>query len=383
MPESVRTGVWFVGARGSVATTAVVGAAAVGSGIVPPTGMVTAVPSLPEVTLAHLGSLVFGGQDVVSTPLVKRAEELAADGVFAPQLVSTVADRLTAADADIVTVPLPGDDASPAEAARRLTDDLVSFRHRHRLDTAVVVNVASTEPPPPWEQPPATGGALSATLQAGWEACPASVVVALGAIDAGCAFVDFTPGAATTVPALAAMAAERGLPLAGRDGKTGETLLKTALAPMFADRGLQVLSWSGTNLLGGGDGARLADPRYAAAKVGTKGRALDAILPGELHTSVHIDLVPDLGQWKTAWDHIHFEGFLGTRMTLQFTWQGCDSALAAPLVLDLARLTAAAAQRGIGGPIPELGFFFKDPVGSDQHRLGEQYAALCRWLEAL
>jgi myo-inositol-1-phosphate synthase len=93
---------------------------------------------------------------------------------------------------------------------------------------------------------------------------------------------------------------------------------------------------------------------------------------------VHIDDVPALGDWKTAWDHIAFDGFLGTRMILQTTWQGCDSALAAPLVLDLARLVSRAHEAGLSGPLSELGFYFKDPVGDGPAALGEQYAALAR-----
>lgn len=91
---------------------------------------------------------------------------------------------------------------------------------------------------------------------------------------------------------------------------------------------------------------------------------------------VHIDDVPALGDWKTAWDHIAFDGFLGTRMILQTTWQGCDSALAAPLILDLARIVTRAHDAGLSGPLSDLAFYFKDPVGEAPAGLGEQYAAL-------
>ncbi|MFC9056102.1 myo-inositol-1-phosphate synthase, partial [Streptomyces anthocyanicus] len=91
------------------------------------------------------------------------------------------------------------------------------------------------------------------------------------------------------------------------------------------------------------------------------------------------DAQPPVGDWKTAWDHIAFDGFLGARMFLQTTWQGCDSSLAAPLVLDLARLVARAHQRGLSGPLGELGFFFKDPVGDGPSALAEQYGELKRF----
>jgi myo-inositol-1-phosphate synthase len=169
------------------------------------------------------------------------------------------------------------------------------------------------------------------------------------------------------------------LPYAGRDGKTGQTLLRSVLGPMFLQRALAVRAWSGTNLLGGGDGAALADPAAAAAKNAGKERVLADTLGAVPEGEVHIDDVPSLGDWKTAWDHIAFDGFLGARMILQTTWQGCDSALAAPLVLDLARLAARAQERGLSGPLSELGFYFKDPVGEGPSSLAEQYAELKRF----
>jgi myo-inositol-1-phosphate synthase len=152
---------------------------------------------------------------------------------------------------------------------------------------------------------------------------------------------------------------------------------------MFATRALAVTSWSGTNLLGGGDGANLADPAAAASKTASKQRTLAGTLGAPVDGEVHIDYVPDLGDWKTAWDHIRFRGFLGVAMTMQFVWQGCDSALAAPLVLDLARFTARALQAGRAGPLADLGFYFKDPVATTEHRLGAQFDQLRRWAAGL
>ena len=86
-----------------------------------------------------------------------------------------------------------------------------------------------------------------------------------------------------------------------------------------------------------------------------------------------IEYLPDLGDWKTAWDHVHFAGFLGVPMTLQFTWQGCDSVLAAPLVLDLVRLTELAHRRGHVGQMPFLASFFKSPYGVSEHRFDRQF----------
>ncbi|WAZ25216.1 inositol-3-phosphate synthase [Streptomyces cinnabarinus] len=359
-------GVWLIGARGSVATTVVAGCAAVSAGLHPPTGMVTETPAFTDSGLPALPSLVFGGHDTVDCPLPKRAEELAAGGVLPPGLPTAVQSELAAADREIRPGgPLPGDTRDEPALIASFAHDIQDFVRRLGLTRAVVVNVASTEPA-------STGAAL-----------PPSSLYAAAALRAGCPYVNFTPSTGLHHPELAPLAAESALPYAGRDGKTGQTLLRAALAPMFTQRALAVRAWSGTNLLGGGDGAALADPAAAAAKNAGKERVLAETLATPPEGEVHIDDVPALGDWKTAWDYIAFDGFLGTRMILQTIWQGCDSALAAPLILDLVRLTARAHERGLSGPLSALGFYFKDPVGSGPAALGEQYAQLVRFADVL
>lgn len=257
--------------------------------------------------------------------------------------------------------------------------DIRAFAQRHQLERVVAINVASTEPPCPEHPAHHDLDALRTSLAAGESLLPASSVAALAAFEAGAAFVDFTPSTSIRLPAVQQWAAERGLPYGGQDAKTGETLVKSVLAPMFAARALQVHAWSGTNLLGGGDGATLADPGAARSKSLTKEKVVSDLLGAEVAGEVHIDYVAPMGDWKTAWDHIAFSGFLGARMTLQFTWQGCDSALAAPLVLDLARLSGLALERAHSGAMPFLGFYFKDPLGSREHSLVRQYDALVSW----
>ena len=118
-----------------------------------------------------------------------------------------------------------------------------------------------------------------------------------------------------------------------------------------------------------------------ATKVRSKSHLLDDILGYSPQSHVSIEYIESLGDWKTAWDHVHFQGFLGTPMILSFTWQGCDSLLAAPLVLDLVRLTELARRRGESGTLAALASFFKSPMGSDEPRFAEQFAALLDWLQ--
>jgi myo-inositol-1-phosphate synthase len=146
---------------------------------------------------------------------------------------------------------------------------------------------------------------------------------------------------------------------------------------MFRMRQLQVLSWSGCNVLGNADGRALADPAVARSKTASKSGVVPRILGYEPEGVVRIDYVPSIGDWKTAWDLIQFEGFLGTRMSLELTWRGSDSALAAPLVLDLVRLVDLAATRGDRGALGHLGFFFKSPLGCPVDDLASQFDLLC------
>jgi myo-inositol-1-phosphate synthase len=376
-------GLWLVGARGSVATTAACGLAALRSGLVDPVGCVTALPEIAGTALPEYGDLVVGGHDVTSTALDKRAEQLADAGVVAHRLVEALRGDLRTVDAELRPGYEAGSDRPQRDAAAALAEDLRDFRRRHGLARVVVINVSATEPrcrPGPQTASLAT---LESTMDSGIPVLPPSSVYAYAAFTAGCPYVDFTPSTGARLPALAELAERERLPWAGSDGKTGETLVKAALAPMFAARALRVRSWAGTNLLGGGDGANLAKPEVAESKLASKSRLLASVLGTAPTAPLHIDYLADFGDWKTAWDHVSFEGFLGVRMSLQFTWQGCDSALAAPLVLDLARLVARAHEAGEVGPLGALGFFFKDPAGSAEHRLEAQYDRLREWAVAL
>ncbi|MEU3019518.1 MULTISPECIES: inositol-3-phosphate synthase [unclassified Nocardiopsis] len=377
-----RIGVWLVGARGSVATTAVLGALAVRAGAAERTGCVTERPEFADADLPGLGDLVFGGHDVSETPLVKSAVPLARAGVVPAHLPEAFAEELDAVDRRIRAGVAPRGEGFARCHVERLERDLRAFAEDECLERVVVVDLSSTEPVPERVPELDDPDVLEAALDAGTARVPASSVYAYAALRAGCPFVEFTPNAGPRPPALASLAERLGLPWAGSDGKTGETLVKSALAPMFAARALRVRSWSSTNLLGGGDGATLADPASNDSKTASKARGLERMLGHPVDGPLHVDYVPDLGDTKTAWDHVSFEGFLGARMSLQFTWSGYDSALAAPLVLDLARLIAHAHRTGRAGPVPELGFFFKDPAGSDVHGLSAQWEELTAWCAA-
>jgi myo-inositol-1-phosphate synthase len=376
----MRTGIWLNGARGSVAVTATVGALALRAGLAEPIGCVTELPPLCDAALPAWTDVVIGGHDVVATPMLKKAETLAAGGVLPGRLVTVLTDELLAHEDRVRMVPAG---ATQAETAERMAADLTAFAESNELDRVVVINVSTTEPMVRSHPAHADIDALHAALEGEDQVLPASALAAYAAFRAGCAFVDFTPSTGARLPALAQYAEQRRVPFGGNDGKTGETLVKSVLAPMFAMRNLRVQSWSGLNLLGGGDGANLADPAANAAKVSSKQRVLGDALGYVPQGTSRIDYVEDIGDFKTAWDLVGFSGFLGTRMRMEFSWHGCDSALAAPLVLDLARITAAAHAAGRVGALTDLGFFFKDPLGSAPSALSTQWTALSTFVTGL
>jgi len=398
MPESRphrRIGLWLVGAKGGVATTLLVGLAALRRQAIEPIGLLTELEPFRSLELVDFSDIVVGGHDIRAGRLVDEARRMWTESrAIAPELIDAAADYLVEVEGRLRpgTVLASGerirglaDDAAavlvetPRQAIARVRSDIEAFAAAAGVDRVVVVNVASTEPPP--DRPlPADFAAVEPLLDDP-AACPlpTSSLYFLAAAEAGAAYVNFTPSTGATPACLQRVARDRGIAHAGCDGKTGETLLKSVLAPMFAARNLRVMSWVGHNIFGNMDGRVLDDPRNKAAKVRSKDHLLAAILGYPPQTHVSIEYIQSLGDWKTAWDHIHFQGFLGTAMTMQFTWQGCDSILAAPLVLDLVRLVERAARAGEAGGLEWLACFFKSPIGVTEQSFAAQVTLLEDW----
>jgi myo-inositol-1-phosphate synthase len=390
-----RVGVWMIGAKGGVGTAALVGLCALKKGLMAPTALVSELPRFAPLGLASWQDFVVGGHDIRAGRLFEHASRIHGHGAIDPELIAKTKADLAKIDANLrpgvlykvgaaieefAEPELRAVRDTPRGAIERIAADLGDFAARHKLAHTVVVNVASTEPslagdalPPRWRD--------LARLIDSPRKCPlpASSLYAIAAIEAGCSYVNFTPSVGGTPAAIRELVLERGTRQAGYDGKTGETLLKSVLAPMFAARNLEVMSWVGHNILGNLDGKVLDDPANKKSKIATKDNLLRAILGYAPQSLVSLEFIASLGDWKTAWDHIHFKGFFGLPMTLQFTWQGCDSLLAAPLVLDLVRFTERAWRAGDVGSLVPLASFFKTPLDCDENDFGRQFALLDAW----
>jgi myo-inositol-1-phosphate synthase len=395
-----RIGIWFIGARGGVATTTIVGLTALKKALAGTEGLVTELPRFAGLDLASWNEFIIGGYDIRNVSLYNEAMNLvrvsnALDG----ELVAKCKPELDKIDKNIklgsvynvgsaierfAEDEIRSQKEAPRDVIDRVQSDLKAFAKKHELDQLIVMNVASTEPPVDDAQLPPRWRDLAKLVEKPRK-CPlaASSLYAIAALELGYPYVNFTPSLGSAPQAICELAIERETCHMGHDGKTGETLLKSALAPMFASRNLNVMSWVGHNIFGNMDGKVLDDPENKKTKVRSKDRLLHQILGYSPQTLVSIEYIESLGDWKTAWDHIHFRGFLGTKMAMQFTWQGCDSLLAAPLVIDLVRLTERARRAGEIGLLTFLASFFKSPLGVTEHDFVRQFQMLEAWSDEL
>lgn len=361
-------------------------------GLVPRNGMLTEGPIGKQINLMPLESMVFGGWDLrhenaydaaISHQAVPRhlLDEVKSElseikpwaGVASAKFLHTMAGRnLVAA-------------GGYREELKILEGNIEAFSRQNRLDRVVMVNLTSTEKYCEVEDVHQTIPAFEAGLDANDPRISPAMKYLYLACKMGIPHCNFTPSL-SKIPALERLAETRMVPIAGEDGKTGQTLLKTVLAPAFAIRQLKVDGWYSTNILGNNDGLVLNDPGSNKAKVNSKQGVLDNMLGYAVpNHQVHIHYYPPRGDAKEAWDNIDVAGFLGERMQIKVNFLCKDSILAAPLVIDLVRLLDFAKRQGARGIQRQLSLFFKAPYHAEEeepvHNLFLQYEALKEWVE--
>jgi len=415
-PAAGRLGVLTVG-LGAVASTAIAGVELIKRGLAEPIGSVTQmgtirlgkrnehrVPLIRDfVPLAGMDQLVFGAWD----PFPDTAYEAA--------LKCGVLDRHThiapvaAALKEIEPMPaafnrdyvrrLDGSNVKPEVNKRDLVEalrqDIRDFKAAHSCDRMIVINCASTEiflEPGPAHQ---DLGALDAAIDANDKSVPPSMLYAYAALKEGAPFINGAPNLTVDVAAMVELARTAGMPIAGKDFKSGQTLLKTVLAPMLKARMLGLAGWYSTNILGNRDGEVLDDPDSFRTKEASKLGVLEHILQpslypqlyGDVYHKVRINYYPPRGDSKEGWDNIDIFGWLGYPMQIKVDFLCRDSILAAPLVLDLVLFTDLAQRAGLTGIQEWLSFYFKSPQHSPsvypEHDLFIQQTKLkntLRWL---
>jgi myo-inositol-1-phosphate synthase len=335
-------------------------------------------PAIREfVPLAGLDSLIFGGWDIFEDDCYESAKTA---GVLDASLLDQIKDELTAVkpmsavfDRQYVK-RLDGPNVKKGKTkkdlAEQLVDDIRQFKARHGLDRVVLLWCGSTEIF--MQESPAhqSLAAFEQGLEANDPSIPSSMIYAYAAIREGLPYANAAPNLSADVPALLELAQQTGAPLAGKDLKTGQTLIKTIIAPGLKARLLGVAGWYSTNILGNRDGEVLDDPESFKTKEESKKSVLDYILQPNLypdlysniHHVVRINYYPPRGDNKEGWDNIDLVGWLGYPMQLKINFLCRDSILAAPIVLDVALFLDLAKRAGMSGIQEWLSFYFKSPM---------------------
>ena len=389
-PAEGRLGVLCVG-LGAVSTTLIAGVELIRRGLGEPVGSLTQLgtvrlgrrtdgraPLIRDlVPLADLDDLVFGAWDVFPDDAyvaaakagvleVERHLEPVADALRAvrPMPAAFDPDYVKRLDATHTKGAMPR--RAMLEAIR---DDIRAFREEHGCDRLVMIWCGSTEVYIDPGSAHADRAALDAAIDADDPAISPSMLYAYAALLEGVPYANGAPNLTVDAPALRDLASDAGVPICGKDFKTGQTMVKTALAPMFKARMLGMEGWYSTNILGNRDGEVLDDPESFKSKEHSKLGVLDTILQPELYPGlygdidhvVRINYYPPRGDNKEGWDNIDFFGWLGYPMQLKVNFLCRDSILAAPLALDLVLFLDLAQRAGMGGIQEWLSFYFKSP----------------------
>ena len=391
-PASGKLGVLMPG-MGAVATTVIAGVEAIKAGIGAPIGSLTQMgtirlgkrtdsrsPLIKDfVPLAGLDDLVFGGWDVFPDDAYDSAVHA---GVLPKDQLDQIKDRLQTVkpmpavfDRNYVK-RLEGSNVksmkSKWDAVLEVRDDIKRFKADNGCERLVMIWCGSPEIYMAPHEVHDTIESLEKAIRENHEAIPPSMIYAYAALREGVPFLNGAPNLTVDVPAMVELAKQQGVCLGGKDFKTGQTLMKTLLAPGLKARMLGVRGWFSTNILGNRDGEVLDDPDSFKTKEVSKLDVLEYILQpelypelyGDIYHKVRINYYPPRGDEKEGWDNIDIFGWMGLPMQIKVDFLCRDSILAAPLVLDLVLFTDLAQRAGMSGIQEWLSFYFKSPMTS-------------------
>ena len=376
---------------GAVSTTFMAGVEAVKKGIARPTGSLTQLgtirlgkrtekrtPLIKDfIPLAGIGDLVFGGWDIYNDNCFESAVKA---GVLEKTLLDSVRPEIEkvkpmkAVFSQDYVKRLSGPNVKTGknkmDLAEQLMSDIDKFKADHNLTRVVMVWCGSTEIYMKVEATHATLETFEQAMRDNDPSIAPSMIYAYAALKKGIPFANGAPNLTVDVPALTKLAIDNGVPICGKDFKTGQTLMKTILAPGLKSRMLGLSGWFSTNILGDRDGEVLDDPESFKTKEESKLSVLDQIfqpelypdLYGDFHHKVRIHYYPPRGDNKEGWDNIDIFGWLGYPMQIKINFLCRDSILAAPLVLDLVLFLDLAKRCGMKGIQEWLSFYFKSPM---------------------
>ena len=385
-----KLGIMLVG-LGAVSTTTIAGVIAIRRGLARPIGSLTQMGTIrlgkrteaksPRVKdfvpLASLDDIVFGGWDIFDENCYEAAKTA---GVLERDLLEQIRPELESIRpwpavfnrryVKRLDGPNVKTGRNKRDLAEQLRADIQKFKRDHALNRLVMVWCGSTEIYLTESAAHATIASFEKALEADDDSIPSSMIYAYAAIKEGIAYANAAPNLSADIPALVQLAQETGSPLAGKDLKTGQTLIKTIIAPGLKARLIGVEGWYSTNILGNRDGEVLDDPESFKTKEESKKSVLDYIFQPNLYPElyeklchvVRINYYPPRGDNKEGWDNIDIFGWLGYKMQLKVNFLCRDSILAAPIVLDTALFLDLATRAGMSGIQEWLSFYYKSPM---------------------
>ena len=385
-----KLGVLLVG-LGAVSTTFISGVHAILKGLASPIGSLTQMgtvrlgkrnearsPKIKDfVPLASLDQLVFGAWDIFDEDCYEAASTA---GVLETKLLEQLRPELESVKPWPAVFErryvkrLEGSHLKSGANKRELSDqlraDIQRFKETHGIDRTVMIWCGSTEVFMAPSEVHATLEAFEAALERNDPEISSSMVYAYSALKEGMPYANAAPNLSVDIPALTELAMQTGAPIAGKDLKTGQTLIKTIMAPGLKARLLGIDGWYSTNILGNRDGEVLDDPGSFKTKEESKKSVLDYVLQPDLYPELYRDLshivrinyYPPRGDNKEGWDNIDLVGWLGYPMQLKINFLCRDSILAAPIVLDLVLFLDLAKRAGLMGIQEWLSFYFKSPM---------------------
>jgi myo-inositol-1-phosphate synthase len=389
-PANGKLGILLVG-LGAVSTTTIAGVLAIRKGLARPIGSLTQMgtvrlgkrtegrsPKINEVVpLARLDDVVFGGWDIFEENSYEAARTA---GVLETSLLDQIKPELEAIKpwpavfdqryVKRLDGPNVKKGSNKKDLAEQVRADIRNFKEQHGLDRMVMVWCGSTEVFMKESAAHQSVEAFEKALDGNDPAIPSSMVYTYAALMEGVPYANGAPNLSVDVPAMVALAQQQKLPVVGKDFKTGQTWMKTVIAPGIKARLLGIEGWYSTNILGNRDGEVLDDPESFKTKEESKKSVLDYILQPQLYPELYQDLChvvrinyyPPRGDNKEGWDNIDLVGWLGYKMQLKVDFLCRDSILAAPIVLDLALFLDLARRAGMSGIQEWLSFYFKSPM---------------------
>jgi myo-inositol-1-phosphate synthase len=389
-PANGKLGVLLVG-LGAVSTTTIAGVLAIRKGLASPIGSLTQMgtvrlgkrtegrsPKIKEIVpLAGLDNIVFGGWDIFEENSYQAARTA---GVLEASLLDQIKPELEAIKpwpavfdqryVKRLEGPNVKKGKNKRDLAEQLRADIRNFKKDHGLDRMVMVWCGSTEVFMKESAAHQSVDAFEKALEANDPAIPSSMIYTYAALMEDVPYANGAPNLSVDIPAMMALAQQKKLPIVGKDFKTGQTWMKTVVAPGIKARLLGVEGWYSTNILGNRDGEVLDDPESFKTKEESKKSVLDYILQPQLYPELYKDLChvvrinyyPPRGDNKEGWDNIDIFGWLNYKMQLKVNFLCRDSILAAPIVLDVALFLDLARRAGMEGIQEWLSFYFKSPM---------------------